>query len=172
MEIGLVGLRDERVARRFAAAGVRVFACDAEGRADALAAASILVAKPGAAAVAQALHAPRVVWLDLPTGFATELAIQDVWPEFSPGDVIVDAGRGTPSDGARRAAQLASARILFVDGRVRAEDGRLRLYLGGGEAAVRALAPYADVLAGPSGWMHCGAAGSGYHWELDEEALR
>jgi 6-phosphogluconate dehydrogenase (decarboxylating) len=163
MDVGLVGLGDDRVARRFAAAGVRVFACDAQGRADALAAASVLVAKPGAVAVAQALRPTRVAWLDLPSGFETELAIQDVWPEFSPGDVIVDTGGGTPADGARRAAQLASVRLLFVDGRVRIDDGRVALYLGGEEAAVRAVAPYADSLAGPSRWTHCGPAGTGYH---------
>ena len=163
MDIGLVGLRDERVARRFAAAGMRVVACDAQGRADALAAASIVVAMPGAVAVARSLRPSRVAWLDLPSGFATELAIQDVWPEFSPGDVIVDTGAGTPADGARRAAQLASVRLLFVDARVRIDDGRVALYLGGEEAAVRAVAPYAEALVGSSRWTHCGPAGSGYH---------
>ena len=163
MDIGLVGLRDERVARRFAAAGVRVVACDAQGRADALAAESIVVVKPSAVAVAQSLRPTRVAWLGLPSGFETELAIQDVWPEFSPGDVIVDTGGGTPADGARRAAQLASARLLFVDGRVRIDDGAVALYLGGEEAAIRAVAPYADALAGLSRWTHCGPAGSGYH---------
>lgn len=167
MDIGLVGLRDERAARRLAAAGVRVFACDAQGRADLLAAESIVVARPGAVAVAQALRPTRVAWLDLPTGYATELAIQDVWPEFSPGDVIVDAGGGTPEDGARRTVQLASARLLFVDCRVQVEGDRLALYIGGDDAAVRAIAPYADALAGPARWTHCGPAGSGYHHAME-----
>ena len=62
-----------------------------------------------AVAVARALAAPRVVWLDLPTGFATELAIQDVWPELRAGRRDRRRGRRHLADGQRRAASLASA---------------------------------------------------------------
>src|SRR5262245_53600398 len=102
MKIGLVGLRDPRLARRFASSGVRVFACGAED----LVGDARIVLLPDAVAVAQALASPRVVWLDLADGFATELAIQDVWPECAPGDVVVDAGAGSPEDAKRRAASL------------------------------------------------------------------
>lgn len=150
MDIGLVGLRNDVFARRLARAGVRVFGCDAEGRAEALAAASILVALPDAVKVAQALNAPRVAWLDLPTGFATELAIQDIWPEFAPGDVIVDAGGGTPADAARRTAALASVRIGFVTCRVRVDAAGepVALDLAGDPVALAILAPYAGLVAG------------------------
>lgn len=160
MDIGFVGIRHDQVLRRLAHAGVRVFACDPEGRAEALAAEDV-VWLPDAVAVARALRAPRVAWLDLPTGFATELAIQDVWPEFAPGDVIVDAGAGNAADASRRAAALASAHIRFV--RCRVSDGAGgSLVLGGDAAAIAVVAPYADIVAGPKGWTH----GSGYHFSV------
>jgi 6-phosphogluconate dehydrogenase len=153
MKIGLVGVRDASLARRFASAGVHVFACGAED----LAGDARVVLLESAVAVAQALAAPRVVWLDLADGFATELAIQDVWPECAPGDVVVDAGSGTADDAKRRAASLASAQLHFIDCQVGA-DGLL--VFGGSDAAMRIVAPYAD-LAGQ--WTHRGPCGSGYH---------
>ena len=163
MDIGFVGLRRDAVARRLAQAGIRVLGVDADGRAEALAAESVLVAMPDTVALARALAAPRVVWLDLATGFATELAIQDAWPELAPGDVIVDAGGGDASDGHRRAASLASARIHFIDCFVHGDESRLALSVGGDPVAVRVLAPYADIVAGATQWTHCGPPGAGYH---------
>jgi 6-phosphogluconate dehydrogenase len=168
MDIGFVGLRDDRAARRLARAGVRVFGCDPEGRAQALAAESVLFAMPDAVALAKALTPPRVAWLDLPTGFATELAIQDVWPELAPGDAIVDAGEGVAADGIRRAASLASARIQFVDCRVRREDGHV--FVGGDDAAIGVIAPYLAIIAGDAGWTHSGPAGAGYHSRMGDPA--
>jgi len=159
MKIGLVGVRDSRLARRLASAGVRVFACAA----DDLAGDARIVLLPDAVAVAQALAAPRVVWLDLADGFATELAIQDVWPECAPGDVVVDAGAGTADDARRRAASLASAQLHFVDCHVGA-DGLLSF--GGSDDAMRIVAAYAD-LAGH--WTHRGPCGSGYHARLESK---
>ena len=159
MKIGLVGLRDARLARRFASAGVHVYACGAD---DLLGDARIVLL-PDAVAVAQALAAPRVMWLDLADGFATELAIQDLWPECAPGDVVVDAGLGTPDDAKRRAASLASAQLHFVDCHVDAEG---MLSFGGSDDAMRIVAPYAD-LAGQ--WTHRGPCGSGYDARLESK---
>ena len=156
MKIGLVGVRDARLARRLASAGVRVFAC---GAADLLGDARIVLL-PNAVTVAQSLPAPRVVWLDLADGFATELAIQDVWPECAPGDVVVDAGAATPDDAKRRAASLASAQLHFVDCHVHS-DGLLSF--GGTDDAMRLVAPYADLVGQ---WTHRGPCGSGYHARL------
>lgn len=156
MKLGFVGVRDPLLARRLLAAGVHVHACAAEP----LEQDPRVVLLANAVAVAQALSAPRVIVLDLPDGFATELAIQDIWPECLPGDVIVDLAAGTAADARRRAASLASVRMHFVDGYA-AKQG---LALGGSAEAMRIVAPYAD-LAGT--WTHAGPSGSGYHARLD-----
>lgn len=151
--IGFVGSRCRPLVERFVAAGTPLAWCAPDERDEAG-----VVRADNAVVLAQALHAPRVVWLRLPDGFATELAIQDVWPELDAGDVVVDAGSGEAADGSRRAASLASAGIGFVDcGLVGGA-----LLLGGEAAAIRLVAPYADTIAGASGWTHCGPAGTGY----------
>lgn len=160
IHIGFVGSQCRPLVERLAQAGHTVawHAPEAE-------AVERAVPLPSAVALARSLAAPRVVWLTLPTGFATELAIQDVWPECAAGDVIVDAGAGSEGDGRRRAASLASAGLRFVDCSVRwrTGEGAPSLAMGGEEEAIRMVAPYADVIAGVSGWTHRGPAGSGYH---------
>jgi len=156
MRIGFVGVRDGRLVRRLAAAGVRVFACWT----DDLAGDARIALLSDAVAVARALGAPRVVWLDLADGFATERAIQDVWPECVPGDVIVDMGPGNVEDARRRCASLASARVHFIDCHFVAGG---QLVFGGSEEAMRIVAPYADLAAS---WTHRGPSGSGYHARL------
>lgn len=152
--IGFVGSRCRAFVERLATAGTTVawHAPDFAGAADRV------VRADDAVRLAQALGPPRVVWLHLADGYATELAIQDVWPELAVGDVVVDSGLGAPGDGARRAASLASARIRFVDCGI--AEGML--FLGGEADAIRAVAPYADTIAGTPGWTHCGPPGTGY----------
>jgi 6-phosphogluconate dehydrogenase len=154
LHIGFVGSRCRPLVERLAQSGHAIAWSAPEGEAI-----TGVVAFSNAVELARALVVPRVAWLDLPTGFATELAIQDVWPEFSPGDVIVDSGGGTVHDAKRRAASLASANIRFVDARTVRENG-IALFLGGDAAAIEIVAPYADALA--PGWTHCGGPGTGY----------
>ena len=156
MNIGFVGVRDARLARRLAASGVRVCACWTDG----LAGDARIELLPDAVAVARALGAPRVVWLDLADGYATERAIQDVWPECALGDMIVDMGPGNVDDARRRVASLASAGLHFVDCHFGAGG---QLAFGGSEEAMRIVAPYADVAGS---WTHGGPSGSGYHARL------
>jgi 6-phosphogluconate dehydrogenase (decarboxylating) len=138
MDIGFVGGRVE-IAQRLAQAGFRV------------------VASGSTVDIAKALRAPRVVILDLADGFATELAIQDAWPECEAGDVIVDVGPAAAADGQRRAAALASVRMHFVDATLRGET----LSAGGDVAAISLVAACFDALA--ERWTHVGPSGSGYH---------
>lgn len=147
MNIGFIGQR-VHLAERLARAGFRVFATSP---------ANGVVAMASAVAVAKALEAPRVTLLDLADGFATELAIQDVWPECAAGDVIVDLAFATANDGKRRASSLASVRMHFVDAALHGD----RLYAGGDAPAIALVAPCFDALC--QQWTHCGEPGSGYH---------
>jgi 6-phosphogluconate dehydrogenase len=119
-------------------------------------------------ALPRALSAPRIVWLMVPAGRVTEMAVQDVWPELAKGDVIVDGGNTNYKDSLRRAASLATADIEFVDcgvsGGVWGLQNGYTLMFGGSDQAARRVEPFAKILA-PSaeqGWLHCGPAGSGH----------
>ena len=99
----------------------------------------------------------------MPAGTATELALQDVWPELSAGDVIVDAGDAQYRDAPRRAAALASVGIHFADCGMRDGDSdAATVLLGGSAEAARIVGPLARIAAGKGVYAHCGPAGAGH----------
>ena len=171
MDIGLVGLgrMGGNMARRLARQGVRVVGYDPDDAVrTGLAAERVIDAVDSLQAVAARLTAPRVVWLMVPAGRVTELAIQDLWPELARGDVIVDGGNANYKDSQRRANGLATAGIEFVDCGVSGgvwglENGYTLMYGGSAQAAARAE-PFVRLLApAPDrGHLHCGPAGAGH----------
>ena len=171
MHIGIVGLgrMGGNMARRLARGGASVIGFDPDAAAAAaLAKDGVLTAAPSLVALAHALPAPRVVWLMVPAGATTELAIETIWPELAAGDVIVDGGNANYKDSQRRAAALAAAGIHFVDcgvsGGVWGLENGYALMFGGNAAAAGLIAPLARILApAPDhGWLHCGPSGAGH----------
>ena len=171
MELGLVGLgrMGGNMARRLARGSVRVVGFDGDaGVREALAREGVIEAADSVQALVARLAPPRVVWLMIPAGRATELTVQDVWPEMTRGDVIVDGGNANYKDSQRRAAGLATAGIEFCDcgvsGGVWGLDNGYTLMYGGSPAAARLVEPFARILApAPDrGHLHCGPAGAGH----------
>ncbi len=171
MQIGIVGLgrMGGNMARRLARGGVEVVGYDADAKSSsALVAEGVLTAAPSLIALAKQLSAPRIVWLMLPAGRVTELAVEELWPELARGDVIVDGGNANYKDSQRRGAALGTAGIRFVDcgvsGGVWGLDNGYALMFGGDPEAARLVEPYAKVLAPApdAGWLHCGPCGAGH----------
>jgi 6-phosphogluconate dehydrogenase len=171
MEIGFVGLgrMGGNMARRLARAGVRVVGYDPdEATRAALAAERVIAPAASIVALAKMLAPPRVVWLMVPAGTATEIAVQELWPELATGDTIVDGGNANYKDSQRRGASLATAKIQFVDcgvsGGIWGLENGYALMFGGSDDAARAIEPYAKILAPAAdrGWLHCGPAGAGH----------
>ena len=111
---------------------------------------------------------PRVAWLMLPAGEITDATLAALWPLMRAGDVVVDGGNANYLDSRRRAGDAAARGIGFVDcgvsGGVWGLANGYCLSMGGRDADVACLAPYARALA-PSpdaGWLHCGASGAGH----------
>ena len=61
------------------------------------------------------LSAPRIVWLMLPSGDATEQQIRALAAMLSRGDIIVDGGNSNYHDSQRRGAWLAEQGLGFMD---------------------------------------------------------
>ena len=171
MQIGLVGLgrMGGNMARRLARGGVRVVGFDPDpATCEALAAESAIASASSVIELARGLAPPRVVWLMVPAGGATELAIQELWPELAAGDVIVDGGNANYKDSQRRATALAAAGLHFVDcgvsGGVWGLNDGYALMFGGSAMGARSVEPFARILAPATdrGWLHCGPAGSGH----------
>lgn len=57
----------------------------------------------------------RLIWLMLPAGEVIDTIIAELTPHLVPGDTIIDAGNSFYKDSIRRAEQLASQQVQFVD---------------------------------------------------------
>ncbi|MFP3875043.1 MAG: phosphogluconate dehydrogenase (NAD(+)-dependent, decarboxylating) [Thiohalophilus sp.] len=123
------------------------------------------------AAIAQ-LPAPRIVWLMLPAGEATEQILQSLPGLLQPGDIVVDGGNANYHDSQRRAAALAEHQIGFVDagtsGGVWGLDEGYCMMVGGERAHVEPLLPVLKALApsADSGWAHVGPPGAGHFTKM------
>lgn len=175
MRIGMVGLgrMGANMARRLARGGVEVIGFDPDAHARAaLAGTAGFTAVDDAAAMVHALPAPRIVWLMVPAGEVTEETIADLAPRLAAEDVIVDGGNAFYKDSVRRAVDLASYGVRFVDcgvsGGIWGLDEGYALMFGGSPAAARVIEPLVKVLApAPDrGWLHCGPSGSGHFTKM------
>ncbi len=176
MEIGLYGLgrMGGNMARRLSRAGVRVCAHNRNGAvASALAGEEAhVVACASLAEMVQGLSSPRVVWLMLPAGEATEQAIRAVTPLLAPGDLLVDGANGPYQDARRRADELARKGIRFADvgvsGGVWGLANGYCLMAGGDAADMPRLVPFLRVLAPTpdTGWLHAGPVGAGHFTKM------
>jgi 6-phosphogluconate dehydrogenase len=170
-KVGMVGLgrMGANMARRLARGGIEVsgFDPDADARA-ALAATSGCTVVEDLTDLVHALPAPRIVWLMVPAGEVTEETIAALAPRLLAEDVIVDGGNAFYRDSVRRAVDLASYGVRFVDcgvsGGIWGLDEGYALMFGGSPAAARAIEPVVKILApAPDrGWLHCGPSGSGH----------
>ncbi len=114
------------------------------------------------------LPAPRIVWLMLPAGDVTEVAMQALATLMSPGDLLVNGANAYYQDSMRHAQELAARGIEFVDagvsGGVWGLENGYALMVGGAPQSVARLRPLVEALAPApdKGWVHCGPAGSGH----------
>jgi 6-phosphogluconate dehydrogenase len=171
MKLGLAGLgkMGGNMARRLRRGGIEVVGFNRGAEVtDALAHEVGIVAAYSLEELVAALPSPRIVWLMLPAGDATEQSVRQALTLLAPGDVLVDGGNSFYKDSMRRAGMAEAAGVHFVDagvsGGIWGLDNGYALMLGGSPQAFARVEPAVRVLApGPqTGWLHCGPAGSGH----------
>ncbi len=175
MRMALIGLgkMGANMARRLRRGGIEVVGYNrSPAIVEELAAAEgLLPATSLADAVAQ-LAAPRVVWLMLPAGEATEHTLHELIPLLEAGDVVVDGGNSNFHDTLRRAAMLRDHDLHYVDagtsGGVWGLENGYCLMVGGAPEAMAEVEPALKVLApAPDrGWAHVGPVGSGHYTKM------
>jgi len=171
MKLGLIGLgrMGANMARRLRLGNIEVVAYNRHvAVAEELADETGLQAASSVEELVSALSAPRVVWLMLPAGDATEEHIQLLTGLLESGDIVVDGANSWYKDSMRRAGILAEHGIHYVDAGVSGGIWGLKegyaLMVGGAREAVTAVEPALRVLAPADdrGWGHVGPVGSGH----------
>jgi 6-phosphogluconate dehydrogenase len=120
--------------------------------------------------VVAALPTPRIVWLMVPAGDATEATMEEFAAVLAPGDWIVDGGNANFQDSKRRHALLKARGIRFVDagisGGVWGLTNGYGTMVGGDRDDVAPLEPIFRALAPEGGYVHAGPPGSGHYTKM------
>jgi 6-phosphogluconate dehydrogenase len=172
------------MARRLMAAGheVIVYSATAKTR-ETFAKETEAVAASSLAEVVSRLKPPRVIWLMVPAA-SVDNTLGDLAALVQEGDILIDGGNSYYTDDIRRAKELASKGIRYVDcgtsGGVWGLERGYCLMIGGEEGVVKhldpvfaALAPGVDAaprlpgrekLGGTAerGYLRCGPSGAGH----------
>jgi 6-phosphogluconate dehydrogenase len=185
MQLALIGLgrMGGNMARRLITGGHDVIVWDRDAAAIQRASEEGGIGASSLDDLVRRLQPPRAVWIMVPAGEPTEATVRAVADRLSDGDTIVDGGNSFYKDDVRRARELQSRGISYVDvgtsGGVWGAERGYCLMIGGETAAVQRLAPIFRTLSpGPSGiapsetltepgtasegFLHCGPAGSGH----------
>src|SRR4029077_17613589 len=103
------------------------------------------------AELVQKLEKPRVAWIMVPAGDATEAQIAELLEHLEPGDTIIDGGNTNFHDDVRRHGELAATGIHYVDAGTSGGIWGLQvgycLMVGGDAVAVDPLVPIFTSLA-------------------------
>ena len=121
-------------------------------------------------AMVEALDPPRVVWLMLPSGEATEGAFADLLGLLSAGDLVIEGGNSRYTDSIRRAGQAEERGLRFLDcgvsGGVWGLEAGYCLMVGGLEDAFADAEPLFAALAPEGGYAHLGPSGAGHYVKM------
>jgi len=130
-------------------------------------------------ALVEALEAPRVVWVMVPSGEPTRATVKELGELLSEGDVVVDGGNSKFTDDQVHDVMLREKGIGYIDagvsGGVWGLENGYALMVGGTKEDVAKVQPIFDALKPPSipdesgeqhegdaGFVHAGPVGAGH----------
>jgi 6-phosphogluconate dehydrogenase len=116
------------------------------------------------------LKAPRIVWIMVPAGKPVEETIASLLPGLAKGDVIIDGGNSNYHDSMRRAAELQTKGIHFIDsgtsGGIWGLANGYCLMIGASPEAFKLCEPIFKTLAPADGYAHTGPPGAGHYVKM------
>ena len=189
MRIGMIGLgrMGANMVRRLLKGGHECVVYDRS--ADAVKA-SVAEGARGAGSLAElvsGVNAPKALWIMVPAG-SVDSVIAELRPLLKAGDILIDGGNSHYHDDIRRANELRSVGIHYVDvgtsGGVLGFEQGYCLMIGGDKEPVKSLEPIfatlspggrmpegkgagqrdntAQLATAAMGYLHCGASGAGH----------
>lgn len=112
------------------------------------------------------LESPRIIWLMLPAGDATDEYIDKLIPLVSKGDLIIDGANSFYKDTLRRAEKLKAAGIRFMDIGVSGGPGGARtgacLMIGGQKQDFEQIKELVVAASAPKAFGYFGDIGAGH----------
>ncbi|PDV98392.1 phosphogluconate dehydrogenase (NAD(+)-dependent, decarboxylating) [Candidatus Chloroploca asiatica] len=169
MEIGLIGLgrMGANMAIRLLQGGHRVVVYNRTvAKAEELAAEHGAIAATTLEELVEALPSPRIVWLMLPAGEATDEHLAQVTPLLSPGDIVIDGANNNYKVSIAHGEQLAAQGLRFMDAGVSGGIWGLQVgyctMVGGDPDTFAYVEPILQTLAPPEGYLLCGPVGAGH----------
>lgn len=125
-------------------------------------------------ALVAALPSPKVVWIMVPHGQATDAVINELEKYLGEGDLIIEGGNSRFSDDIRHAEQLTPKGIGYLDcgvsGGVWGLQNGYGLMVGGDSALVEKAMPIFDALRPEGerseGFVHVGDVGAGHYAKM------
>ncbi|HEX6926037.1 MAG TPA: decarboxylating 6-phosphogluconate dehydrogenase [Longimicrobiaceae bacterium] len=173
MELGMVGLgrMGGRMTERLLRGGHRVVVYDLDPELT-----RTIGELPGAEpaeslqAIVDHLQPPRVLWVMVPAGDATEQTLLSLADVVAPGDILIDGGNSNWHDTKRRATLLRERGLRMLDagtsGGVWGLEVGYCLMVGGEADAFAHCEPIFRTLAPPNGYLHVGPNGAGHFTKM------
>ena len=185
MQLGMIGLgrMGANMVHRLLKGGHRCVVNDRSANAVAALVKERAIGSTSIADFAGKLTKPRAVWMMVPTG-AVDNVIADLLPHLESGDILIDGGNSYYIDDIRRASELASKGVHYVDvgtsGGVWGLERGYCMMIGGDVDIVKHLDPVFATLApgrgdiprtpgrervngtSEQGYLYCGSHGAGH----------
>ena len=172
MQLAMIGLgrMGSNMVRRLVQGGHELVVYDLSTEGIKVVAAKGVRAARDLAGLAKELVPRRVIWVMVPAGAPVESTIEQLAPQLSPGDIVIDGGNSNYRDSLRRAEALGKQGIEFVDvgtsGGIWGLELGFCLMIGGSPAAFQHCEPIFRTLAAPEGYAHVGPAGAGHYVKM------
>ena len=111
----------------------------------------------------------RIIWLMVPVSVVDQVLL-DLVPHLKAGDIIVDGGNSFYKDSMRRAKELSSKGIFFLDcgtsGGVAGRSYGFCLMIGGNEDTFVKIHTLLAAIARPGGVGYIGPSGTGHYVKM------
>jgi 6-phosphogluconate dehydrogenase len=168
MELGIIGLgrMGANMSERLVRGGHRVVTYDRSPEAIQRSVDKGALGAHSLADFVKQLTPARVIWLMVPSGDPVDMTIEQLLPNLSQDEIIIDGGNSYYKDSIRRAEKLKQLGIHFVDvgtsGGIWGLQEGYCLMIGGEKERVDQLEPIFKTLAPENGFAYVGGSGAGH----------
>ncbi|MEE6133572.1 6-phosphogluconate dehydrogenase (decarboxylating) [Priestia aryabhattai] len=120
--------------------------------------------------VIEKLPSPKVVWVMVPAGDATEQTLAQLKGLLNEGDIVIDGGNSNYKESVRRGNDLKEKGIFFFDvgtsgGMEGARNGACTM-IGGDKEVFGTIEPLFQDICVENGYLYAGECGSGHYLKM------